>query len=415
MTLLTFLLSPLLLAPPQGAAAKKDAAERPPDPATAMASEKPFARPFRYRNPSEDGDLSKNRALAKLLQDLTVLQQNLSAAADRAVDEDGRPTCASPHFQKLRDELRRRLARQGGALKWLLLRDRSTARRRACYFGALFLPETQDTLHLLRYPPHEPRSALRHEAIRWAIPFLEKQLPLQHADAGGKPRGAFVYEFHPLPWVDLTRAPLATDRALAYDVLAIFARARPEQAPETALMMAPWMADNLRSRHATLRAASRRFVTALEPEVRMPDDDERSVELWNKVLRLNFPDIHLRGGLCDLYPGPDLDRLVEVGETLLRRSELGRIDRVALKTKLGTRNRIGIRLRALPPPLDRLGLEEGDLLTALNGTPIASCGELLKMIEQGLDAKRRSFLLEWVDKDNVQRARQYRLAERRRY
>lgn len=377
----------------------------------AKKEEKPFSKPFRFRVVKEDPDLASRKEFLEIMANLNHMQGVWKGAPDRGYDETGRPHTKQAGFERLRDKVTKQLARQGGMLKWILLNDRSPSRRRACFFGSLFVPEVQDGVHLLRYIPHEPQTTLRADAIAFSRAFLEKQLAEPKTDRQGRSRG-YRYLFDVVPWVDLTRAPTATDRVRAFEVLTSVVRARPTVGSSIAAMMQRWIADNLTAKQPAVRKATRAWVEAFEPEAKMPGDDRGALALWSRILRKHFPDVRLRGGLCELYPGPDLDKIAEVGERLLRLDKLGKTKHVSIKTRLGTQHRVGVRLAAIPEPLDKLGMKEGDIVTAVNGTPITSCGDLLRVIERHLAKGNRTLLVEWIGKDESTRARSYILRDR---
>ncbi len=369
---------------------------------------KPFSGPFQFANPVDDRKLEGE--MAKIASASEHVRDRYTRAVEKDVDESGRPLSQTAFYIKLRDQLIELLDRKGGHLRWLIQNNKSATLRRACYFGSLFVPNVQDAMHLLRYIPYEPVKSVRQTAIAQALPFLRMQLGLRSAPGS---KAAFALSFDMIPWVDLTRSPHASDRVLAFRVLTVLANARPRMGVEALGKMRKWTPSLLNSKHDGIATAIRAFIQTVEPEARMPKErGDAAIAYWRRVMDKLFPAINIDGGIGVLYLGEELDAVVAKAVPLLRHAKLGKAVSLSLPGKFGMQHRAGVKLAALPDPLNKLGLATGDTITSINGTPVPSCADLLDAIQQILDAKGRVFTVEWLDAKKVARARRYEIRSR---
>ena len=362
--------------------------------------EKPFSKPFRFAAPTVDLELDDK--VRRILRDIYTLQQRWSTAKDRGFDERGRPTTSLKHFKELKTSIVKRFEHgTASLLAWAIREDRSSARRRACFFAGLLAPDAQNAMHLCYYLPYEPISSVRREATRNAMTLIRRHLPQRNDDNSG-----YRYVFDAKPWIDLTRSSINTDRIQAFGVLELLAKARPRMGAYTARVMRKWLPDLLRSKNERLTKAARAFLTQLLPDARFPDHPAQHVAYYEHILNRLFPDIRLRGGYCEIYPGADRTQIITVGKQHMRRQRLGQMVSITVPSKLGPKHAQGLKLFPIPKPLDKLGLLQGDILTTLNGMPIEGNQPLLRQIEELLEAKVTSFVLEWVRKKEFH-ARRY--------
>ncbi len=360
----------------------------------------PFKAPFRFFVPRWSIELKGE--IRAVLEEAKVLERIWSSAKDRAFDEEGRPTCKTGGFEKRVAAFRARLGTMAGHLG-LVLRDHvRTDWRRAAHFASFFVPRVQDSLDLFSYLPYEPDFGARRTAIPRILPFLRAQAGRRGEN--GKLRYSFDYQ----PYVDLCRVRWTPDRRLAFRVLGTLAKADRDSVAEAARFLKPWIEKALVSGDKSPRREVVLFLNALDPDARIPSSPEEAVAAYRGLIRRLFPDILLKDGLCEIRPGRDRDRLVEVGREWIRSGKVGFRDQVSVEgSPLGVA--YGLRLRKIPEPVDRLGLKEGDLLTALDGQPILSPEDLLTALEARLRAGARSLVLEWIDAKGKRRARRFLL------
>ncbi len=365
----------------------------------------PFGKPFQFFVPQWSVELQGE--IREVLDRAAVLERIWRNAEDRGFDDEGRPTCRAPRWDELLAQMKPKLKLLAGHLG-LVLRDHVRAdRRRAAHFASLFVPRIQDVLDLVSYLPYEPDFSVRRDGLARVPPFVE-----HHAGAR-KPDGRYAYRFDYVPFADLARTNWIPDRVLALRVLTALARVRREDAAEAARRIQGTLRQNLGSKREALRRATREFLTALDPKHPCPVPAAEAQSHLEALLRRLFPDIDVRGGLCLIYPGPDRDAIVAKGRAWLSSGKAAFRDQVSLKDPAGM-IAYGIRLHAPPPPLDKLGLKEGWLLTALDGEPLFTAQDIIRILKKRIAFGARSFLLEWVDEEGRRRARRYVLMKPRK-
>ena len=124
-------------------------------------------------------------------------------------------------------------------------------------------------------------------------------------------------------------------------------------------------------------------------------------------MRKLFPDIRIRGGLVDLHEGAELRKVLADLEQLCKEKKLGFGDSQKIGPKGRKRTMRGIRLRDYPA-IKAIGLEDGLLLTAINGTPTLDPQSIPMLIGKMLETRQHTFAVTFVDGKGTERVLQYR-------
>jgi len=375
----------------------------------------PFLAPFRFNVPA---GFPVNEAMKLQLAKVKQLRAIYMQADDKGFDDEGRPYCSVAKFVELRQELSKSLSGQSGYLFLIALNSESLDWRQSAYWAAFLLPEIDEIFDLAAIIPYEPHTAIRQEALTMASRFLPKYFSQRGKllrDVPGykktkrnllKATNAYTYDFRVISYADLLRSSNVNDRLLALRVLTDFAKQRRDHAVELLRVAGTWFTSCATSKTPALAAAARGFFDAIDDDPPCPTDPDAARAHCAKLIRKIFPDIRLRGGLCDLYPGPDLDKIVATVRGLLASGEIGEPARTFERSGKTKYPRYGMEI-AGDEALKKIGLTSGAVLTAINGVPIKDGPQLLATIEKLWTKKCRSFTLEWVDEQHAARAVRY--------
>jgi hypothetical protein len=341
----------------------------------------PFRNPSRNYEPPQD-----------LYGDLRIMH-NLAEAASKdqvSYDEHGRQVIAVHEWQEARERIRSKVPNLGGYLGMVAWESASVEDRAIALYGMFFLDDVSKVFELIPLLPGEPIPKLRERGFVRAVEFLRVHWPQNGAD--GKPKYGLDWS----PWIALLAIDNAGDQAQASWFLTQLAAIRPDTAERLFAEARPALKKLLAGRHAVVREHAQMLVQALDPQHRQPPPDGAGNDVrqrWLADVEYDLlPPIHVvSAGLVDLHPGPDRDRIVEVGRDLLQRDAIGVVS--SGKRKDGGHYR-GLRLARVPEPLDRLLLPLDAVITNVNAAPVASHEELLAAIEAGV--RRGQILVEFV-------------------
>lgn len=348
-----------------------------------------------------------------------------SAPELKHFDERGVEVVEDPSWQRHHDALTQ-IAMDAGYLSAVIRESRHDVDRAIAFYGAFYVPDPATVINLIGHIPGEPVRAIREDAYVRAIEYLRVHLPARvpgdleewqkvRVGPGGQkpPRpGDFAFALDPSPFVALLSVDDPRDQEQALWFLSRLAELRPKLGTLSLDLAKARLRELVNDGNEKVRAAARAFVAILDPLVEGRDtpEDDAAPEAWtawyDAVLHDVFPPIRrISEGLYDLYPSEDLDELVRVGRRALRDGSL------VTGNANGTTNSgapfRGARIETLPEPLDRLGLEIGFVVTAINGVPTPTADAILRTLERSLPHQRRIFV-EYVDPRGENRAIQYR-------
>ena len=84
------------------------------------------------------------------------------------------------------------------------------------------------------------------------------------------------------------------------------------------------------------------------------------------------------GGLTELYPSAELQRVAKVGREALSTKEIGETASGKLRSGLFYR---GYRINRLPEPLNKLGIPQDAVITHVNSQPVFKAAKILEILE----------------------------------
>ena len=375
----------------------------------------PFKKPFRFFAPKYSKTLTSvptkpgsysNQALA-FFNKAEHLLKIWVADKSRSFDQEGRPWSKIPDFRRILKEFQPQLSQQAAYLLFVISNFSAAHLRRAAHFAALLLPKPQETLYLLPYAPYEPDFGIRREALARMIPFLDRQLNPKTPDGKRAP----YYIFDPIPFLDLCRASWVPDRILAFKVLTVFARYRPQEAAVGLKRIRPWIQKSLEDKDPYLNKAVKVLIRTLEGDQKAGPLGNLSDCMARLDLAINreLPLIHLQGGFCEIF-NPQTTRIQALGREGLRWIESGKAgftDAVRVVGSNFRKSARGLRLRKVPKDLQVFGLQEGDCITAVNGFPIRDHLALAKALKERLKHLPASVTVEWIGRKGHEKARRY--------
>lgn len=352
-------------------------------------------------------------------------------AGEKHLGEDGEEVVDDPAWQAARDRLAE-VRFDPGYLSLVLRDSRHAAHRLLAFYAAQYCPQPQYAMQLIEHIPGEPERGLRQAAMQWAVPYVEEWLPkLNEGDiaewnrlavgpAGEKPPrpGDPTVSLDPGPFLALAALDEPIDQRQALWFLARCTAARPSFGMDVLDRGRQLLKILAAVEDPEVRLAVVDLLTELDPDRDRaaehsavgdgdPVPDPAALLAWLEAVDYQlFPPLRrISAGLYELYPRADRDQLVAVAMAGIQDGSL--LTMAGGKTADGDAY-YGLRIQALPEPLDRLGLGIGDTLTSINGLPLTSAQTLSRRIE--LSARPgSSFLLEYVDRGGVPRAIDYRV------
>jgi hypothetical protein len=353
--------------------------------------------------------------------------------AEQRSFENGVEIVDEPTWQKHYEALLE-MQQDAGYVSLVLRESMHVVDRAIAMYGMFYVPEPAYVFNLIEHIPGEPSRSLREDGYRRAIEYLAVHLAMRNegdldewrqlkvGPAGQPPPrpGDYSYGFDPAPFFALLDPKLESggerekSEATKDHVQVLWFLGRCiELRPALAAPYLDATKDRLRellvSGEQMQRDAVKAFMQICDPEGRTvpTGNDADELLLWfDEVVHTVLPPIrHVSEGLVELHPSTDRDRLVEVGAAGLRDGTLG--SPANGQTDQGAFYR-GLRIAKTPPPLDELGLPVGATITAINGTPLATPADLLRLLETRLKVERALFV-EFVDPSGTLRAKEFRI------
>ena len=379
----------------------------------ALAAQGPAQEQRDWRLPfrSPQANLVPPEAMYEHLRPMFQIAQQAPREQKR-FDSNGAEVVDDPIWQQHYEKLVG-MYQDAGYLSSVIRDSQHVLDRRIAFYAAFFVPDEDHVFNLIGHIPGEPVRELREEAFARAVEYLAVQLPrknpgdlahwstIEVGPAGEKPPrpGEFTFDLDPVPFVALLGTKEDIDKR---QVLWFFARC-VEIRPAYALVVLERCRPTLRAIAAgppsKLRDSLRDLCEQMDPdserEAPATDAPGSKVRDWlDAIDHALLPPIRpVSSGLVELYPSDDLDRIVRVGRAHLENGQAGSPRNG--KTDQGGFYR-GLRIAELPEPLDLLRIPAGTVITAVNGSPVADCAGLLKLLDRMLPATR-SLLVEFVD------------------
>lgn len=373
----------------------------------------PRLRPFRQPNRNIQPPLELFRALR-------IMQAQAKNPGPHKVefDADGREVCASPEWQKAREEVKTLAVNQGGYLLAVLEESSNHADRLTAAYGAFYLDNPQDTFGLIARLPGEPTRALREWAFPRAIAFVRAQWvkngpPRKVDPEAPQPttaEAAPLYDLALLPFAALLETPDPVDQAQGCWFLRECLQVRPQFRKDCLGIVAPALRKLIVAEDKLVRQAARDLLSILDRNDRAPKGDatgpEQYVAWLDQVTADLLPPIRpYSEGLIEIWPGKQRDDIVRVGLEALEGDAIG--GTAEGKKKDGFYYR-GFRIARLPVPLEQLRLPLECVITSVNGTPTPTGKEVLQTLRKLVEGGVTSVLVEYVHKGES-RILEYRL------
>ncbi len=374
----------------------------------------PFRNPQKNLAPPED-----------LFRELRIMQSIAPGPDSSGVsyDQEGRLICDDSEWQRAYDRLLQ-LRYDPGYISMVLRESGSVLDRETAMYGAFYGPEIEHSFNLIRHIPGEPVRRIRELGYRLALGFLEVHLAstitgdveewvaTKVGPAGNKgPRpGTFAYELDMVPFIALLEIGDDLDRAQVFWFMSECIRLRSDLGPAYFGYSQLPLRNSLSSKNADLKKNALGLIALVDPvqrETPASELDDAALQDWfDDVIYRVFPPIRpIHAALTELYASEDLDQLVAKGRELLTNGSLGDPENGQLKS--GSYYR-GLRLLHLPDPLPKLGFAANQVITAIDGEPIGSCEDLLRVLSKLMELKKTSLMVFYVDRGE-ERAREFRL------
>lgn len=301
----------------------------------------------------------------------------------------------------------------------LIIRDSNIPNdRRTAFFGA-FLVELDDTVRaFIEHIPGEPARSIREEAYLRAVRWMA------HHDRPGYVRSgeeiteaeASLHAMQRRERIDLTPffAVLdleeEIDRAQGLWFLAQVSRIHPYYAEKTIEGAYHRLVEMADDPSEGVQTQLRELAVLIDPDEERREAglaEDADVRERLAAIRYDlFPPIRqLSAGVFELYPHADRDEILEVGQRWLEGG--GFEENVSGRDERGVVY-YGLRLPALPEPLDRLGIPSGVILVAISGNVVRRPAQVAELLEN-YARPGGAFFLEYVDSRGKRRAVQYRV------
>lgn len=380
----------------------------------------PFKTAFHYFNPVQHAEPSKE--IVDLLRRLDYARALYIRSDKRGTDVHGRPYIDDNDYVELIDSLKPKLRDMQGYLLYLMRDHAKADYRRAAHFGCLFLPGIREVFAGISYAPCEPNRDIRQYAMLMGAPMLRKYLPSRGPEdkpvtvdlKSKEAKPPYTWPFDSDPYLNLLRAPTVEERLYALSFLRILAATRPDQAAEQVRRMQSFFLDGVKSSNKDIAKVTRyvindlaiatRPITGIEDDC--PEDQEKALAYFRQLMHELFPDIRIRGGLVELHEGTELRKVLADLHALCKDRKLGFRDSQEIGPKNARHIVRGLRLRDYEA-IKTIGLSDGLLLTAINGTPVLEPQEIPKLIEKMLEVGQHTFAVTFVDANGTERVLQY--------
>lgn len=386
----------------------------------ALSAQQDILSPF--RNPRTTVPIPDVQA--EVFRQLRIMQDTAETLGPVSTDELGREVCDHPRWKAAFQELSKHYV-DAGFLAYVLRESGSVEDRRAALYGTYFVSNPDYVMDLIEHIPGEPVRRLRESSYARAINYLRVYLPRKWGDLtadevaalnrpdprspAGRAMGLVeptpedrLYGVDLRPFYQLLEKESPDDRAQGLWFIKECFWIEKDLAKDWMETMVPRLRLFLQSEDEDVRKESFGVIEAADPKNRAApalDSDQEEVEAWlDSVLYELYPPIRvISSGLVELYESEDLDKVVEVGSTLLARDGIGSVR--SGRTEDGRFYR-GFAVGRAPDPLDRLAIPVGAVITAINGRPVGDSRELLELIRDEAEHKLQ-FLVEYVHDGRV--------------
>ncbi|MHC5064188.1 MAG: hypothetical protein ACYTG5_09460 [Planctomycetota bacterium] len=374
----------------------------------------PFRNPQKNLAPPED-----------LFRELRIMQSIAPGPDSPGVsfDEEGRLVCDDLEWQRAFERMLQ-LRYDPGYVSMVIRESGSVLDRETAMYGAFYGPQVEHTFNLIRHIPGEPVRRIRELGYQLALEFLKVHMPSKvtgdveewlatkvgpAGDKGPRP-GTFAHELDMVPFIALLEIGDDLDRAQVFWFMSECIRMRPDLGKAYFGYIQLPLRNSLLSENPDLAKNALELVQLIDPverETAASELDGEDLLLWfDDVIYHVYPPIRpINQALTELHASEDLDRLVATGKELLENGTLGDPDNGELK---GGSYYRGLRLLHLPEPLPKLGFAPNQVITAINGEPVTSCEDLLRVLSRLVELKKTSLMVFYVDRGE-ERAREFRL------
>ena len=327
-----------------------------------------------------------------------VIMFNLAVSArseDLVVDESGRQIYADPRWAASLEKVLELSIRMEGWVGKLFMESDNVLWRRVCAYGMFYFNNPQDVINMIAFLPGEPRRDIREDSFWRVVEYLAIHLPQNRPQNPLTPNNGVVvplYQFNPMPFMQLLDKPEELDQAQALWFLAEVLSFRPDLGKSYLSEIVDRVPALLTSSSAMVRSRALDFLAAIDRTPgRAPEpsatDEERLAWLGQLEYELYPPIRHISSGLVEIYPSADRERLVTVGRQWLDDKDF--LPKATEVTKSGM-TRYGVRVNHLPDPLDKLGIPMGALIMGINRAPTRTAEEFHKRITDGVEAHKKA-------------------------
>lgn len=352
----------------------------------------PFRKPTGLKVPG-----APQLALPPIVDEF-VLMLNLANSAsskDLVIDESGRQICADPRWDASLEKALELSIRMEGWVGKLFLETENVLWRRACAYGMFYFNNPQDIINMIAFLPGEPRRDIREDGFWRAVEYLAVHLPKNKPQNPLDPNNGIVvplYQFNPMPFLQLLDQPDELDQAQALWFLAEVLRIRPDLGRSYLNEILDAVPGLLTSPSAMVRSRAVNFLAAIDRTPgRLPEpsatNEERLAWLGQLEYELFPPIRHISTGLVEIYPSDDRDKLVTVGRQWLNDKDF--LPKATEVTNSGM-TRYGVRVNHLPEPLNKLGIPMGALIIGIGRAPTRTSEEFHQRISERLEAHKKA-------------------------
>lgn len=408
--------------------AKQPAAQRqePADPLVGYP-ERDILSPFRtptdiYAPPDE------------LFRQLGIMKAIADRSDKRSFDESGREIVDDPAWQRARDKVDE-IGIDAGVLAGMMRLHRNEVQRSLAFYGAFYCSNIGYVMELISHIPGEPVRSTREAAFPRAVQFIrahlakrygqltddEKALVLGALPEIGSPAAKaqgltrlpadkdHLHSLRMVPFFQLLDVEDDLDRAQALWFIKETIITRPDFANLWLEPALPRMRQLLRSDNDAVRTQATEIFKLIAPKKMPPppkDVDELVAWAFEAGKHLFPPIRNINDAIVQLFPSAERDAIAEAGIKALENSSIG--DPYRGQKKDGSWFS-GFRVGRVPEALEPLAIRADSVITSVNGAPVNSAQELLRLIRRNAKAKKpRRVLVEYVFKGRS-RAVEYRI------
>ena len=309
-------------------------------------------------------------------------------------DDAGREASDNPVWLRTREVMKGKMFNMA-AMFGIILRDsRHVNDRKLAAYGTFYVEDVGQVFELIAFLPGEPDRSIRQEAFRRAIAFLRVHWPKQkEPDPDVEPDPDYppgaVHTLEVMPFIGLLNLDEVRDQAQGLWFLKELCSIRDDCHPILLFHSHERLRSLLVSKDRIVRREAREYLRWADPKHREPpaaDASDPELLAWLEAVVYDvFPPIRrVNKGRTDLYASKDLDQLVKVGREALETKAIGGMHLDKLRNGQLYR---GFKVMRLPAPLDQLRIPLNAVVTAINGTPVATGEDIIKTLELWLEHK----------------------------